>query len=395
MNKQAAFTILTFFWGITCQIVLYGQYTTPTYEIDNIKEVLKKEDFNSLSVLLKSNRFTIIKSNLNYNRGSQYVIAEIECEKTIPAIKSKYSYGSEDNFERLSIYYTDDDDYKRLSISISYYATRNDFLGYYYKWKDMNWTYVALGKLTPFWKGDGTRFSTDRSVGYEVGNSGSLGSFGNELEKVPKDSIKMIEYGDWFDKKPGYKKMNFTNFNENLGVLCDYRCELSNPLTSPDYSLSKGDTAYRFDLKMMEFYPKFSSKKSNQAASVQSIPLIKSGKTYFINISIGTKRKKYILDSGASDVTIDESTYDQLVQSGVIKVRHKLPDGEYQIADGSIKTYRRTYIPEIQIGNIVIENVVATIVPNGQPLLLGKSLLDNFKTWKIDNLKNTLNVEVE
>ena len=119
MNKKDIFTTLTFLLVISCQIELYGQYTTPPYEIDNIKEVLKKEDFSSLSVLLKSNRFTIIKSNLNYNRGLQYVIAEIECEKIIPAIKSKYSYGSYDFFERLSIYYIDDDDYKRLSISIS------------------------------------------------------------------------------------------------------------------------------------------------------------------------------------------------------------------------------------------------------------------------------------
>lgn len=133
--------------GFTILNESFGQeYTTSIYEIENIKEAIKKEDFNSLSILLKDNRFTITKSNFNFSRGSQYIIAEIECEKKIPEIKSKTSYNGSDNFETLSIYFKEDDDYKELTITRSYTALRNDFLGYFYNWKKLNWTFASIGE---------------------------------------------------------------------------------------------------------------------------------------------------------------------------------------------------------------------------------------------------------
>ena len=205
----------------------------------------------------------------------------------------------------------------------------------------------------------------------------------------------MPTFGAWYYERPLFKKMRFVNLNENLGVLADYSCELSNPETRPDYQVPENDTAYRFHLQMVENYPVFSSKTNNQFNKFQSIPLIKSGKTYFIIVSIGGKEYKYILDSGASDMTIDENSYYNLIQSGAINMKDKLPNGDYKMADGRIETYVRTLIPEIKVGNIKVSQVSASVVPSGQPLLLGKSFLDNFKTWKIDNVKNVLIVEVE
>ena len=389
--------------GFTILNESFGQlYTTSTYEIENIKEAIKKEDFNSLSILLKDNRFTITKSNFNFSRGSQYIIAEIECEKKIPEIQSNYSYSGSDYFEILSIYFKEDDNYKELWITRSYTTLQNDFLRYFYNWKNLNWTFASIGEPNRenyfFLLSDGkyTPESDRKKYGYEIGEIGSFGTFGNQQKKILNDSIDMREYGSWYDKKPGYKKMIFRNVNENLGTLCIYSCELSSPLTSESYHLSAGDTAYRFYLSMTEFYPKYSPKTQNKSGSnFIKIPLLKYGKTYYITVTLGGKKKKYVLDSGASDVTIDEASYKQLLQSGIIKIEHKLPDGEYQIADGSTKKYKRTIIPEIQIDNIIVENVVATIVPIGQPLLLGKSFLDNFRTWKIDNSKSILIVEVE
>jgi clan AA aspartic protease (TIGR02281 family) len=359
--------------------------STPPYEIDDIKEALKKEDFNSLSILLKSNDFKVTMSNLNYNRGSQYVIAEIECEKSILGIKSKFNPNFSSAVKTLKIRYTEDNDfgYKTLDISIRYDAVNTDFLQYFYKWKDMNWTYFTLGK-------------NHQSNEVEIGNAtAGYGLLGNQLKKISSDSIKMQTFGDWDNKKPLFKKMRFVNLNENLGVLADYSCELSNPETRPDYLVPENDTAYTFDLQMVERYPIFSSKTNNQSTRFQNIPLIKSGKTYFIIISIGDKKYKYILDTGASDMTIDEASYNDLIRRGIITMKDKLPDGDYQIADGTIKTYKRTLIPEIRVGNISVSKVPASVVPSGQPLLLGKSFLDNFKTWKINNLKNALIVEVE
>jgi clan AA aspartic protease (TIGR02281 family) len=397
MKKIIISILMTFSNLFICQNLIHAQYYTPPHDIENIIAVLKKEDFNSLNVLLESLGFTITKSNLNYSKGSEYVIAEIECERKILPIYSKYTDAYKDNYEKLSISYTDDsDNYKRLYLTSYYYAVNNGFLAYFYRWKDMDWTYISFGNKNLFRDNNTvTKSKKNKPANYELGHFGSLGTFANEMPKIPIDSIKIFEYGDWNNKKPGYNRMTFRNLNENFGTLCDYRCELSSPLTNPDFSIYNGDTAYRFDLKMMEYYPKYPSKKEIGTSNIQIIPLIKSGKIYYINVIIGNTRKKYVLDSGASDVTIDESTYNQLVKNGLIESVHKLSNGKYKIADGSTKSYKRTYIPEIVIGNVSVENIIGTIVPDGQPLLLGKSFLDSFKKWQIDNSKDVLILELE
>lgn len=381
--------LLIYFYIVSlflCNQNLLGQQPTSPSDIQDIKELVKKEDFESLSRFLTANDIKIIKSNLNYNHGSYYVIADIECEKKLPSYKSKPGkYHDEiENIEKIIIEYHEEDDYKKLTISQQYWTIESEFFGYFADWRQMNWTYVCLG---------------ERNNILEIDNGMNLPFWDNNLKSVSKDKIDLKSHMIWNGNLGHpfsiYKKIYFRNLNENLGTRRNYSCQLSSPISNSEYNLYLADTAYYFSLKMEDYYPKFFKEDNTTSANFKSINLIKSGKTYYVNISIGGKKKKYVLDSGASDVTIDESTYKQLRQSGIIKVKHKLPDGEYQIADGSSKTYRRTLLPEISIGTLKIIDVVTTIVPDGQPLLLGKSFLDNFKTWKIDNSKNILIIEVQ
>lgn len=389
MLQKIFITIFLTLMFVLCD-KLIAQYPTSPKDINDIKELLKNEDFGNLNKLLKANEFTITKSNLNYSHGSFYVIAEIDCEKNLGVIKSKKSFSEIENIEKLSLEFYEYDAEKMLTIYDDYITDGSDFLSYYYNWKNLNWTYVDF------------RFNSNwNSLGIKLGEEGSMGTFGNQLKKVPNDSIDIRETGNILvGYKPTFKKMQFKNYNQNLGTLCNYICELRNPWPKNDYDFFFGthivDTAYSFYMTLQEYYPKIKYSNSNKSITkFITVPLIKSGKTYFINIYIGTKKKKYILDSGASDFTIDESSYRQLLEKGIINITHKLSDGEYQMADGSIKTYKRTLIPGITIGNAIIENVVATIIRDGQPLLLGKSVLDNFKTWKIDNSKNVLIIETD
>lgn len=371
-----------------CYNSSFAQQPTTQKDLSDLKELIIKEDFENLSKFLRTNNLTIIKSDLNYSHGNYYVIAEIECEKKLPTIKSKKAeYLDIENVEKLSIKFIEKDDYKELEINQNFILTNKEFVNHYYEWKSMNWTYVGLGELSSF----------SKDKGYQLGDMGWLGMSGEQLKKIPTESLKLTSDGkEWSSVNSTYKKMHFRNYNASLGTLCDYRCELIDPLPKEEFHLFLMDTTYRFYLTMKEYYPKFNQKTNTSTASnFISIPLMKSGTIFFINISIGGNKKRYILDSGASDVTLDETTYKHLFQTGVIKIKHKLSDGEYQLADGTTKSYKRTLIPEITIDNITIKNVAATIIPDGQPLLLGKSLLDNFKTWKIDNSKNTLIVEVQ
>lgn len=386
MHMKFLFIHFYLFSLFLCNQNLQGQQPTSPRDIQDIKELVKKEDFESLSRFLKANDIMIVKSNLNYNHGSYYVIADIECEKKLSSYKSKPGKYHEEieNIEKINIEYHEEDDYKKLKISQKYWTIENEFFGYFADWRQMNWTYVCLG---------------ERNNKLEIDNGMDLSFWDNNLKSVSKDAIDLKSHMIWngnlghpFSK---YKKIYFRNFNESLGIRRNYSCQISSPISNSEYNLYLADTAYYFSLNMEDFYPKYSKDYNTTSTKFKSISLIKAGKTYYVNISISGNKKKYVLDSGASDVTIDESTYKQLRQSGIIEVKHKLPDGEYQIADGSSKTYRRTILPEISIGTLNIKDVVATIVPDGQPLLLGKSFLDNFKTWKIDNSKNILIIEVQ
>lgn len=133
-----------------------------------------------------------------------------------------------------------------------------------------------------------------------------------------------------------------------------------------------------------------------QGANSQSIPLKKKGNLYTIELRIGGRNFEYIVDSGASDINISKSTEDYLVDMGIIRSTDYLRPQIYTLADGSQKEYRRVMIPKILLAGIIVENVSASISDDdNHPLLLGKSFLDKFSFWKINNEKVTVEFRVK
>jgi predicted aspartyl protease len=80
-----------------------------------------------------------------------------------------------------------------------------------------------------------------------------------------------------------------------------------------------------------------------------------------------------------------------LLLEGLIKKSDYLSARLYRMADGSQVECRRLKLNNIKIGGFAINNVIVAITEksNGM-LLLGKSLLDKFSDWKIDNQKEQL-----
>lgn len=118
-----------------------------------------------------------------------------------------------------------------------------------------------------------------------------------------------------------------------------------------------------------------------------------SNGVYHVYVTIGGVKKKFVLDSGASDVSLSEEVERELINSGIIKKEYYIESALYKIADGSIVQYRRLILPEIKIGGFTVNNVKAAVGIGSTPLLLGKSFLDKFKKWSIDNTSQTLNLE--
>ena len=123
-----------------------------------------------------------------------------------------------------------------------------------------------------------------------------------------------------------------------------------------------------------------------------TVSLIKKNGVFNIPILIGGVSKEFVFDTGASDVLISKKLEQKLITKGYLKKEYYLTDGLYRIADGSIIRLRRLLIPELTIGDFTLFNVEASVT-NGDTLLLGKSVLDKFKNWNINNLTQTLELK--
>ena len=127
--------------------------------------------------------------------------------------------------------------------------------------------------------------------------------------------------------------------------------------------------------------------------STQTVPLEKSGGVYNIFVSIGKIGRKFVFDSGASDVSISESLERELINTGVITQKNYLSPALYKLANGSIVECRRILLPEMKVGDFTVKNVTVSVTKGNDVLLLGKSFLDKFSKWTIDNNTQTLKLE--
>ena len=115
---------------------------------------------------------------------------------------------------------------------------------------------------------------------------------------------------------------------------------------------------------------------------------------YLVNVNLGEViNTNFILDSGASDVSVTVKVEKYLLEHGIINETNYLTPALYSIADGSIIEARRFILPSIRIKNTVVENILCSVNSSSDVMLLGKSFLDRFKSWKIDNETNQLILE--
>lgn len=125
-------------------------------------------------------------------------------------------------------------------------------------------------------------------------------------------------------------------------------------------------------------------------AAAETIPLKKHpGGGYLISARInGTVTVSFVLDTGASDVSIPETVARELERAG--KPAEPLGTGTYVLADGSKVRKRRVLLREVTVGGQTVTNVTASISAPGSPPLLGQSFLSKFKSWTLDNERAAL-----
>jgi TPR repeat protein len=122
-----------------------------------------------------------------------------------------------------------------------------------------------------------------------------------------------------------------------------------------------------------------------------AVPLVSDGGTFKVPVTInGQLTLKFIVDSGATDVSIPADVVMTLLRTETITDVDFLDKQTYQLADGSTVPSQRFVIRTLKIGDKTLENVVGSIAPAAGSLLLGQSFLSRFKSWSIDNGRRAL-----
>src|SRR4030095_10967214 len=118
---------------------------------------------------------------------------------------------------------------------------------------------------------------------------------------------------------------------------------------------------------------------------IDSIAVISVMGMHKVKMKIGKQTKIWLIDSGASDLLISEEFAKILKAEGVITSLNYLGEGHYGLADNRQITCKRYKIDSVEIGDLHINNVMLAVSKEAGEFLVGKSLLNKFTQWILDN----------
>ena len=127
------------------------------------------------------------------------------------------------------------------------------------------------------------------------------------------------------------------------------------------------------------------------SASALTVPLVGQNGTFAVPVSInGQITLNFVVDSGASDVSVPADVVMTLIRTGTITDSDFIGSQTYVLADGSKVPSERFVIRSLKVGGASLENVTASVASVAGSLLLGQSFLSRFNSWSIDNARHAL-----
>lgn len=126
----------------------------------------------------------------------------------------------------------------------------------------------------------------------------------------------------------------------------------------------------------------------------QTIQMIKDGGVYKVPCTVNGLSLSFIIDTGASNVTISLTEAVFMLKNGYLKESDIQGAEKYQIASGEIAEGTKIVFKSIKIGGLTITDVEATVLHNiNSPLLFGLSALERFGKIEIDYQSRTINIK--
>ena len=121
-----------------------------------------------------------------------------------------------------------------------------------------------------------------------------------------------------------------------------------------------------------------------------SIQVLNMNGMTFVKLKIGSFVQFWLFDTGASDLLISKEMEEALKAENVITDKNFMGIKEYEMANGIIDTCRTYNIDGIRIGNYYLKNITVAASDKAKRNIVGKSLINKFSSWMLNNKDNTL-----
>jgi clan AA aspartic protease (TIGR02281 family) len=132
----------------------------------------------------------------------------------------------------------------------------------------------------------------------------------------------------------------------------------------------------------------------DSALARTTVPFHRMGGVFVLPAMVnGSVKPYFVVDSGAASVQIPQEVAEELKRNRSLSPGDSLGDRAIVLADGRKIVQRTIRLRQIQIGDRTMDNVLAIIGAPHSQALLGQSLLRRLNWWKIDNVKNAIELE--
>lgn len=134
--------------------------------------------------------------------------------------------------------------------------------------------------------------------------------------------------------------------------------------------------------------------KETESKKSEQIQMRKEGGVYLIPTIVNSIPMEFIIDTGASMVSISKTEAQFLYKSGLLVESDFIRTENFVLANGEIEEGFVIVLKSIQIGGRIVYNVEATIDANiAAPLLLGQSVLERFGKVSMDYSSGIMELE--
>lgn len=134
-----------------------------------------------------------------------------------------------------------------------------------------------------------------------------------------------------------------------------------------------------------------SDRRERKVGGHTKVSMRKEGGVYLVPITVNGLNLDFIFDTGASSISLSSAEAIVMLRQGQITQDDIVGQQQFQDATGGVSVGTVVLLRTVQIGDIILENVEASIVDNIQaPLLLGQTALAKFGKVTIDYNHNTI-----